>query len=88
MTKVEILQAVLSDYEWHSTEELVQSVGHRFSATIHVAVRQYGFEIEKRRSSDRQFEYRRLNNRCSDRSISMKKARGSPQPSVPYRDSL
>jgi hypothetical protein len=35
----------------------VQVVGHRFSATMHV-LKQRGYHFEKRRSSDRQFEYR------------------------------
>jgi len=57
MTTIEKLQTVLSDGNWHSTEELVQEVGHRFSATIHVA-KQRGDRIEKRRVDKNQFEYR------------------------------
>ncbi len=52
MTKLERLKEALSDGQWHSTAELVQTVGHRFSATIHIAVHQYGHRIEKRRLSD------------------------------------
>lgn len=37
MTTLERLLTVLSDGNWHTTEELVQAVGHRFSATIHIA---------------------------------------------------
>jgi len=59
MTTIEKLQTVLSDGNWHSTEELVQEVGHRFSATIHVA-KQRGDRIEKRRVDKNQFDYRRL----------------------------
>lgn len=59
MTTIERLQLVLSDGNWHSTEELVQEVGHRFSATIHVA-KQRGDQIEKRRVGSNQFEYRLL----------------------------
>lgn len=59
MTTIERLLLVLSDGHWHSTEELVQEVGHRFSATIHVA-KQRGDRIEKRRVSKNQFEYRLL----------------------------
>jgi hypothetical protein len=58
MTKLEILMGVLSDREWHSTMEWVETVGHRFSATIHVAVHQHCYQIERRRSGDRWFEYR------------------------------
>jgi len=36
---------------------LVQEVGHRFSATIHVA-KQRGDRIEKRRVDKSQFDYR------------------------------
>jgi len=38
---------------------LVQEVGHRFSATVHVA-KQRGHRIEKRRVDKNQFEYRLL----------------------------
>jgi len=61
MTQLEKLSSVLSDGNWHSTEELVQEVGHRFSATLHIAIKKHGFYIEKRRGSDRQFEYRLRN---------------------------
>jgi hypothetical protein len=60
MTRLEKLESILADGNWHSTEELVQSVGHRFSATIHVAIHQYRYRIEKRRSHGSQFEYRKL----------------------------
>ncbi|NJL56422.1 hypothetical protein HC928_15515 [bacterium] len=59
MTTFELLMQVLSDEAWHSTEELVQAVGHRFSATVHVA-KQRGHHIEKRRVDKNQFEYRLL----------------------------
>jgi biotin operon repressor len=58
MTQLEKLAATLADGSWHSTQELVQSVGHRFSATIYTAVNQYGYKIEKRRTDGREFEYR------------------------------
>lgn len=48
MTTIERLLLVLSDGNWHSTAELVQEVGHRFSATVHVA-KHRGDRIEKRR---------------------------------------
>lgn len=59
MTTLERLMRLLADGEWHSTEELVQEVGHRFSATVHVA-KQRGHRIEKRRVDKNQFEYRLL----------------------------
>jgi TPP-dependent 2-oxoacid decarboxylase len=58
MTQLEKLTAILGDGSWHSTQELVQSVGHRFSATIYTAVNQYGYKIEKRRIERQGFEYR------------------------------
>ncbi|KAM3103443.1 hypothetical protein ACKFKF_00105 [Phormidesmis sp. 146-12] len=60
MTKLEKLESILADGNWHSTEELVQAVGHRFSATIHIAIHQHHYQIEKVRSSGNQFEYRLL----------------------------
>lgn len=59
MTKFEKLLLLLSDGNWHSTAELVESVGHRFSATIHIAVHQHRYQIEKRRDGQK-FEYRLL----------------------------
>jgi hypothetical protein len=59
VTTIEKLMLVLFDGNWHTTEELVQKVGHRFSATIHVA-KQRGDRIEKRRCDRNQFEYRLL----------------------------
>lgn len=44
MTMLEKLIQVLGDGQWHSTEELVEKVGHRFSATVHTAVKQHGGE--------------------------------------------
>lgn len=58
MTKLEKLTQVLSDGGWHSTGELVEKVGHRFSATIHRAVKDQGWRVEKRRNDARTFEYR------------------------------
>ena len=58
---LEKLTLVLSDGKWHSTEELVEKVGHRFSATMHVAIKQHGYRIEKCRNSQKQFEYKLLN---------------------------
>lgn len=59
MTTFERLIQVLADRDWHSTEELVQEVGHRFSATVYLA-KQRGHRIEKRRLDKNQFEYRML----------------------------
>jgi hypothetical protein len=56
MTKLELLVTVMQDGRWYSTEELVSRVGHRFSATKHVAEKQ-GHKFDKRREGHR-FEYR------------------------------
>ena len=54
----EKLSQVLSDGQWHSTAELVEQVGHRFSATLHRAIKQRGWQVEKRRADVKTFEYR------------------------------
>ena len=56
MTKLELLVSVMKDGKWYSTGDLVSRVGHRFSATKHVAEKQ-GYQFEKRREGMR-FEYR------------------------------
>ena len=56
MTKLELLVSVMEDGKWYSTDDLVSRVGHRFSATKHVAEKQ-GYQFEKRREGMR-FEYR------------------------------
>lgn len=48
---------LMSDGAWHSTEELVEKISHRFSATKHV-LSQRGYEFEKRPIEGRQYEYR------------------------------
>ncbi|MBK1988797.1 hypothetical protein A0J48_014830 [Sphaerospermopsis aphanizomenoides BCCUSP55] len=48
---------VMSDACWHSTEELVEKVSHRFSATMHVLKKQ-GYQFEKRRTHGQKYEYR------------------------------
>jgi hypothetical protein len=56
MTKLERLVTVMRDGQWYSTEDLVSRVGHRFSATKHVAQKQ-GYKFDVRREGTR-FEYR------------------------------
>ena len=60
MTKIEQLAGLLSDGEWHSTSELVEQVGHRFSATKYTAQKQ-GYQFDRRREGVR-FEYRMVSN--------------------------
>lgn len=61
MKMLEKLNFVMSDGNWHSTEELVEKVGHRFSATVHTAIKKHGYKIEKRRNNLKQFEYQMPN---------------------------
>ncbi|BAB77924.1 hypothetical protein ACN23B_07795 [Anabaena sp. FACHB-709] len=48
---------VMSDTCWHSTEELVEKVSHRFSATMHT-LKKRGYQFDKRRIQGQQYEYR------------------------------
>jgi hypothetical protein len=58
MTKLELLVSLMSDGGWHSTDDLVYRVGHRFSATKYVAEKQ-GYQFDRRRNGQN-FEYRML----------------------------
>ena len=60
MTKLDRLVSVMEDGQWHSTEELVDRVGHRFSATKYTAQKQ-GYQFDRRREGVR-FEYRMVSN--------------------------
>ncbi len=60
MTMLDKLHQLMDDGQWHSTAELVEQVGHRFSATLHRAVKQHGRQVEKRRADLKTFEYRWL----------------------------
>lgn len=48
---------LMSDGHWYSTEELVEKISHRFSATMHV-LRKQGYKFEKRHVKGQQNEYR------------------------------
>lgn len=48
---------LMSDSHWHSTQELVDKVSHRFSATKHILKRR-GHKFEMRRVEGQQYEYR------------------------------
>ncbi|MCW6035633.1 hypothetical protein K4A83_05015 [Spirulina subsalsa FACHB-351] len=49
---------LMSDGAWHSTEELVKKISHRFSATMHI-LRKRGYKFDtRRRLEDQQHEYR------------------------------
>jgi hypothetical protein len=51
------LLRLMSDGCWHSTEELVEKISHRFSATIHI-LKKEGYKFDKRRVEKHQHEYR------------------------------
>ncbi len=51
------LLRLMSDGRWHSTEELVEKISHRFSATMHILKKQ-GYKFEKRRVEGQRHEYR------------------------------
>ncbi|MEG4069610.1 hypothetical protein QUA42_20110 [Microcoleus sp. Pol11C2] len=51
------LLQLMSDGQWHSTEELVAKISHRFSATQHV-LKKRGYKFEKRRIEGQHHEYR------------------------------
>ncbi len=51
------LLRLMLDGRWHSTEELVEKISHRFSATMHVLKKQ-GYKFEKRRVEGQRHEYR------------------------------
>lgn len=59
VTNLQKLLAVLRDMEWHSSDELVYKVSHRFSHTVFEA-RKKGYKIEKRKVAHNKFEWRML----------------------------
>lgn len=69
MTMLEKLAEVLGDGQWHSTSELVELVGHRFSAVLHRAKKK-GWQVETRRVDVQVFEYRLLQNKQVLESVS------------------
>ncbi len=50
---------LMSDGAWHSTEELVEKISHRFSATKHVLSKR-GYKFESRPTQGQRREYRLL----------------------------
>lgn len=52
-----VMVQLMSDGNWHSTDELVEKVSHRFSATKHILVKQ-GYKFEKRSTQGNKQEYR------------------------------
>lgn len=51
---------LMSDGAWHSKEELVDKVSHRFSATMHTLKKQ-GYRFDRRHIRGQQYEYRLAN---------------------------
>jgi hypothetical protein len=50
-TQLDLLLEALKDGNWHDSAELIALVGHRFSASLHVA-RKRGYVIERRRDGN------------------------------------
>jgi hypothetical protein len=48
---------LMSDGAWHSQEELIEKVSHRFSATKHVLSKQ-GYEFERQHLGGKRYAYR------------------------------
>ena len=53
----ERLLKLMSDGLWHSSDELVEKISHRFSATFHV-LKKRGYKFDKRRVEGQKYEYR------------------------------
>lgn len=51
------LLRLMSDGYWHSTEELVEKISHRFSATMHI-LKKRGYKFDKRHIDSHEYEYR------------------------------
>jgi hypothetical protein len=49
--------ALMSDGCWHPTNELVEKISHRFSATIHI-LKKRGYHFEKRKVTTQKYEYK------------------------------
>lgn len=48
---------LMSDGEWHSREELIEKVSHRYSATMHT-LKKEGYQFEKQHVRGQQYEFR------------------------------
>jgi hypothetical protein len=48
---------LMSDYQWHSSQELADKISFRFGDAIYRA-RKSGYEIEKNRLKNNEYEYR------------------------------
>lgn len=56
---------LMSDGDWHSAEELIEKISHRFSAPMHILSKQ-GYTFEKRHLGRKRYEYKLI---TQDRSI-------------------
>lgn len=59
-TQLKELSSLLSDGQWHSSQELAEKMSWRFGSAIY-QLRKQGYQIEKHRTSDSNFSYRLLN---------------------------
>ncbi len=51
------LLRLMSDGGWHSSQELVEKISHRFSATMHV-LKKRGHQFEQRHIERKRYEWR------------------------------
>lgn len=56
-TQTKRMLHLMSDGAWHSADELVDKIGHRFSAPMHV-LRKQGYVFDRRRTHGQKHEYR------------------------------
>lgn len=56
---------LMSDGAWHSADELIEKISHRFSAPMHILTKQ-GHAFEKRHLGRKRYAYRLI---TQDRSI-------------------
>lgn len=52
-----LMLELMSDGNWYSTDELVEKISHRFSATKHILKKQ-GYQFESRRIEGNKCQYR------------------------------
>lgn len=76
LTKRQKMRLILSDRQWHSTQELVNRIGHTFGCTLY-QLRQNGFVIKRQKHPVRkhQHQYRLIS---SSRETTPQRSLSSP----------
>lgn len=57
LSKIQKLQKLLSDHEWHSTKELVCSIGHTFGEFIFQLRHEQHWDIERRKHPTAHYQH-------------------------------